>query len=82
MDFSSVVVEDAGKLDRDVAPTDDSHLFGPLRKVQHMVRDDGMLCTLDWQLCGFGARRNQDIPCLQKRTSRNADSSVWQEADV
>ena len=58
MHFRAVVVVDASKLQPDVASSNDGQLFGQAGEVEDVVRDDGVLRTLDWQLhcspsCGY-----------------------------
>ena len=46
MDLSAVVVVDAGKLQADVAPSNDRQLLGQAGQVEDLVRDDGMLSAI------------------------------------
>ena len=58
VNFRAIVVVDAGKLQPNVASSDDCQLLGQAGQVQDVVRDDGVLCTFNWQLdcsasCGY-----------------------------
>lgn len=50
MDLSAVVVVDAGKLQANVAPSNDRQLLGQAGQVQDLIRDDGMLSAINGQL--------------------------------
>ncbi len=69
MHLAAIVVEDAGKLERDVSATDDGQLLGPLVQVQDLVAGDGVLCAWDVQRVRSCARRNQDVLGLQTQSS-------------
>ena len=60
MDLSAVVVVDAGKLQADVAPSNDRQLLGQAGQVQDLVRDDGMLSAIDGQLHSSPSGRYQN----------------------
>lgn len=68
MGFCAIVIIDARKFQCNVATANDGQLLWDLWKVQNLITDDGVLCTLNGQLGGAPAGGYEDVLGLHTQT--------------